>query len=220
MIKLENITKIYKASNVEKKALDGLSLIINDGEFVAIKGKSGSGKSTLLNIIGCMDTLSEGTYFLDDEDISIASVFKLDKIRKNKISFIFQSYELVEQYTVYENIEIPLLAAKVSPKLRKKKINAIMEQLGIGGLAKKYPKQISGGEQQRTAIARALVSNNQYILADEPTGALDQENSKELMKIFTEIHKMGKTIIIVTHDDDIAAYADRIVIIADGKTVE
>ncbi len=219
MISLKNAKKVYKGEGVETVALESVDLQINDGEFVAIMGKSGSGKSTLLNIIGCMDKLSDGEYRLDDVDVSALGNLKLDRIRKEKISFIFQNYELMDNYTVYENIELPLLAAKIKPKERKKKVADVMEQLGIDKLGKKYPRQISGGEQQRTAIARAIVSENDYILADEPTGALDEDNSRELMKIFKDIHSSKKTIIMVTHDKDIAAYADRVICISDGKIV-
>ncbi|MCM1288729.1 MAG: ABC transporter ATP-binding protein [Clostridium sp.] len=217
MIVLKNAMKSYKGDGCETTALNDVNLEINKGEFVAVMGKSGSGKSTLLNIIGCMDKLTEGSYHLDDVDVTGLGTLGLDKIRKEKVSFIFQNYELMEHYTVYENIEIPLLAAKLSKKQRKIKIKEIMDRLSISQLSKKFPKQISGGEQQRTAIARALVAGNDYMLADEPTGALDQENSTALMNIFKDIHKNGKTIIMVTHDKDIASYADRIIEICDGK---
>lgn len=219
MISLQNVKKIYKGDGYETIALNGIDLEINKGEFVAIMGKSGSGKSTLLNIIGCMDRLSSGKYIIDEKDVSRVGTFTLDKIRKKKIGFIFQNYELIEQYTVYENIELPLLAARDGYKQRRAKIDAAMKLLSIADLQKKYPRQISGGEQQRTAIARALVSENEYLLADEPTGALDEENSLELMKLFKSIHESGKTIIMVTHDSDIASFADRIIHIVDGKIV-
>ena len=219
MISLQNVKKIYKGDGYETIALNGIDLEINKGEFVAIMGKSGSGKSTLLNIIGCMDRLSSGKYIIDEKDVSKVGTFALDKIRKKKIGFIFQNYELIEQYTVYENIELPLLAARDGYKQRIEKIDAAMKLLSIADLQKKYPRQISGGEQQRTAIARALVSENEYLLADEPTGALDEENSLGLMKLFKSIHESGKTIIMVTHDSDIASFADRIIHIADGKIV-
>lgn len=219
MIRLVNAKKVYKgdAADATAIALDGISMEIKNGEFVAVMGKSGSGKTTLLNVIGCLDKLTEGEYYLDDVDISSMGMFGLDRIRKEKISFIFQNYELMDNYTVYENVELPLLAHRVKSRERRKKVNAIMERLGILELGKKYPGQISGGEQQRTAIARALVADNEYILADEPTGALDEENSRELMNILKDIHGTGKTIIMVTHDKDIAGYADRIIEIADGR---
>ncbi len=217
MIVLKDADKLYKGDGFETKAMDHVNLEINNGEFVAVMGKSGSGKSTLLNVIGCMDRLTGGTYILDDTDVSDLGILKLDKLRKQKISFIFQNYELMDHYTIYENIELPLMANGIGSGQRKTKVQEVMERLSIAELKRKYPKQISGGEQQRTAIARALVSGNDYILADEPTGALDEENSGELMKIFKDIHKDGKTIIMVTHDKDIASYADRIIEIKDGK---
>lgn len=217
MISMRNVKKIYRGIDIEKIALDNVSVTINKGEFVAIMGKSGTGKSTLLNLIGCLDNISEGEYYLDDINVGTAGSLKLDKIRKNKISFIFQNYELLDNYTIYENIELPLLAKKINIKHRRKIIKDTMLRLGIYELSKKYPKQISGGEQQRTAIARALVAGNDYILADEPTGALDEETSIELMNIFKTIHKDKKTIIMVTHDKEIASFADRIIEIVDGK---
>lgn len=211
MIELKDVTKVYKGDTYETYALKNLSLNIEDGEFVAIMGRSGSGKTTLLNIIGCMDSASQGTVIIDDIDISNASAHKLDVVRRNKISFIFQNYALMQQYSVYENIELPLNARNIKGQKKRTAIKDIMNKLGISELAKKYPNQISGGEQQRTAIARAFVSDTKYILADEPTGALDYENAIELMKLIKELHQAGKTIIMVTHDSQIASYADRIV---------
>lgn len=211
MIELKDVTKVYKGDTYETYALNNLSLNIEDGEFVAIMGRSGSGKTTLLNIIGCMDSASQGTVIIDDIDISNASAHKLDVMRRNKISFIFQNYALMQQYSVYENIEVPLNARNIKGQKKRAAIKDIMNKLGISELAKKYPNQISGGEQQRTAIARAFVSDTKYILADEPTGALDYENAIELMKLIKELHQAGKTIIMVTHDSQIASYADRIV---------
>lgn len=211
MIELKDVTKVYKGDTYETYALKNLSLNIEDGEFVAIMGRSGSGKTTLLNIIGCMDSASQGTVIIDDIDISNASAHKLDVVRRNKISFIFQNYALMQQYSVYENIELPLNARNIKGQKKRAAIKDIMNKLGISELAKKYPNQISGGEQQRTAIARAFVSDTKYILADEPTGALDYENAIELMKLIKELHQAGKTIIMVTHDSQIASYADRIV---------
>lgn len=211
MIELKDVTKVYKGDTYETYALKNLSLNIEDGEFVAIMGRSGSGKTTLLNIIGCMDSASQGMVIIDDIDISNASAHKLDVVRRNKISFIFQNYALMQQYSVYENIEVPLNARNIKGQKKRAAIKDIMNKLGISELAKKYPNQISGGEQQRTAIARAFVSDTKYILADEPTGALDYENAIELMELIKELHKAGKTIIMVTHDSQIASYADRIV---------
>lgn len=217
MITLENATKIYKGDTFEIAALNNISLSIDDGEFVAVIGRSGSGKSTLLNIIGCMDKLTSGKYILDGKTITGFNPFQFDKIRKNNIGFIFQKYELMSQYTVYENIELPLNVQKCSDKQKKKKIYDIMERLQITDLKGKYPRQISGGEQQRVAIARAYVSDKKYLLADEPTGALDEKNTTEIMDIFKELSNEGKTIILVTHDSEVASCAKRIIHIKNGQ---
>ncbi len=217
MIELQNISKIYKSINGKTDALTDVSLTISEGEFVCIMGKSGSGKTTLLNIIGCMDKASSGEYHLDDVDIAGLSADKFDRLRREKISFIFQKYELMSKYTVYENIELPMNAKRISGKQKKQKITDIMKRLGIYELRNKFPKQLSGGEQQRVAIARAYVSDNKYILADEPTGALDNKNTQEIMNIFEELRTEGKTIVLVTHDEDIAAKGNRIIRLLDGK---
>lgn len=220
MIELQNINKIYKSINGKTDALTDVSLTINEGEFVCIMGKSGSGKTTLLNIIGCMDKASSGAYRLDDIDISELSADKFDRLRREKISFIFQKYELMSKYTVYENIELPMNAKRISGKQKKQRITDIMKRLGIHELRNKFPKQLSGGEQQRVAIARAYVSDNKYILADEPTGALDNKNTQEIMNIFEELRTEGKTIVLVTHDEDIAARGNRIIRLLDGRIDE
>lgn len=219
MIKLESAVKRYIGASYEVLALDNVSLEIAEGEFAAIMGKSGSGKSTLLNILGCMDVLDGGRYLLDNIDVCSLKPYAFDKLRKEKISFVFQKYELMNRYTVYENIELPLNTRKIKSVDKKKIISDIMERLEISGLKDKFPGQISGGEQQRTAIARAYVSDNKYILADEPTGALDEKNTAEIMNIFKELNREGKTIIIVTHDEDIAGYADRVLHLGDGRLI-
>lgn len=216
MIVLENASKIYKGDTYETYALNNVSLKINDGEFVAVKGRSGSGKSTLLNIFGCMDKLTSGKYILDDVNVSNLNPYKFDKLRKQKVSFIFQRYELLNRYTVYENIELPLTVQGLSVKEKKSKIYDIMERLEITGLKGKYPRQISGGEQQRVSIARAYVSGKKYLLADEPTGALDEKNTERIMEILKELHGEGRTIILVTHDNIVAEYAERSLTISDG----
>lgn len=220
MIELQNINKIYKSLNGKTDALTDVSLTISEGEFVCIMGKSGSGKTTLLNIIGCMDKASSGEYCLDDIDVTKLGSYKFDRLRREKISFIFQKYELMSKYTVYENIELPMNAKKISRKAKKQKITAIMKRLGIYELRDKFPKQLSGGEQQRVSIARAYVSDNKYILADEPTGALDNKNTQEIMNIFEELRNEGKTIVLVTHDEEIAARGNRIIQLLDGKITE
>jgi len=216
MIRLENITKIYNEKVDDTKALDDVSLKIEDGEFVAVMGASGSGKSTLLKIIGCMDTPTAGKYFLDNTEVTVASRSQVHKLRKEKIGYVFQHFALMDYYTAYENIELPLLAANVKRKERKRIILKQMEHLGILSERNKLPGKMSGGQQQRVAIARALVTNADIILADEPTGALDQKTGHELLK---EINKSGKTVIIVTHDEGIAKMTNRIITISDGKIV-
>lgn len=217
MIILEEASKIYRGDTYETYALNNIDLKIEEGEFVAVKGRSGSGKSTLLHILGCMDRLSAGRYFLDGVEASKLHAWMFDKLRQEKISFIFQKYELMNRYTVYENIELPLNVSKLSRNEKRKKINDIMERLEIEALRNKYPRQISGGEQQRVAIARAYVADRKYILADEPTGALDEKNTNTIMNIFQELNKEGKTILLVTHDELVASYANRTITIQDGK---
>uniref|UniRef100_UPI0040260B0B ABC transporter ATP-binding protein n=1 Tax=Lachnospira sp. TaxID=2049031 RepID=UPI0040260B0B len=205
MIRLENISKIYDAKIDTTKALDNVSLQINDGELVAIMGPSGSGKSTLLNIIGCMDTATEGKYYVDDVEVSLLKKSQRDSFRKKNIGFVFQHFALMDYYTAYENIELPLIANNVRKSERKKIVQQQLEHLGITSQRNKLPKKMSGGQQQRVAIARALVTNVDIILADEPTGALDQKTGQEVLALLKEINSTGKTVIIVTHDEKIAA---------------
>lgn len=219
MIKLINGTKKYKGATYEVAAVDDVTLEIKTGEFVAIMGKSGSGKSTLLNIIGCMDKLDDGRLYIDDIEVSKLSGNEFDKIRRNKVSYIFQRYELMNSYTVYENIELPLNAKNVKRSIKKQMITDIMKELEIEQLKNKFPSQISGGEQQRVAIARAYVSQNEYILADEPTGALDEKNTATIMELLKKLNSEGKTVIVVTHDDNVAGYADRVIKLADGRLI-
>ena len=220
MIKLQNVTKIYEGSDYKTTALDEVNLVIEKGEFLAIMGPSGSGKTTLLNIIGCMDTPSSGSYFLDGEDVSKYSSTKLTGIRKNYISFVFQNFGLLQDYTVYENIEVPLLAKNVRRSERKQRMDEKMKLLGIEGMGNKLPSQLSGGQQQRVSIARVLAADNPILLADEPTGALDQNTSRELMELFCKLHEEGKTIVVITHDPYVAEYADRKLQIVDGMLRE
>ena len=217
MIRLENITKIYNEKVDDTKALDDVSLKIEDGEFISVMGASGSGKSTLLKIIGCMDTPTAGKYFLDDTEVTAASRSQVHKLRKEKIGYVFQHFALMDYYTAYENIELPLLAANVKRKERKRIILKQMEHLGILSERNKLPGKMSGGQQQRVAIARALVTNADIILADEPTGNLDSASSKEILQILKDLHSGGRTVILITHDDKIAEQAYRIIRILDGK---
>lgn len=221
MIRLKDVVKIYnKGSSLAVTALNGVTLTIQDGEFVSIMGPSGSGKSTLLHILGCMDTLTQGEYDLDDVKVHEQKPEKMHKIRGSRISFVFQQFALMSTYTVFENVELPLLAQNIGKKERKRIVNEKLEQLGILELSKKLPGKISGGQQQRTAIARALASGSSIILADEPTGALDQHTSQEVMDVLKSINQAGKTVIIVTHDPNIAAQTKRCIRIVDGKIVE
>lgn len=217
MIRLENISKIYDAKIDTTKALDNVSLQINDGELVAIMGPSGSGKSTLLNIIGCMDTATEGKYYVDDVEVSLLKKSQRDSFRKKNIGFVFQHFALMDYYTAYENIELPLIANNVRKSERKKIVQQQLEHLGITSQRNKLPKKMSGGQQQRVAIARALVTNVDLILADEPTGALDQKTGQEVLALLKEINSTGKTVIIVTHDEKIAADCNRVIMLQDGR---
>ena len=219
MIKLIHVKKDYTEDGVITNALKDINLEVKDGEFVAIMGASGSGKSTLLHILGGMDKLTSGEYFYNDEAVHDMSMGRLNIFRRDHVSFVFQNAALMKYYTVAENIEMPLLSMNVGKKERKKIIEEKMEAVGIAHLAKKLPIHISGGEQTRTAIARALAGDNELLLADEPTGALDQTTGKEIMEVFKKVHEMGKTIILITHDPNVAAYADRIIRIEDGKII-
>lgn len=219
MIKLIHVKKDYTEGGVITNALKDINLEVKDGEFVAIMGASGSGKSTLLHILGGMDKLTSGEYYYNDEAVHDMSMGRLNIFRRDHVSFVFQNAALMKYYTVAENIEMPLLSMNVGKKERKKIIEEKMEAVGIAHLAKKLPIHISGGEQTRTAIARALAGDNELLLADEPTGALDQTTGKEIMEVFKKVHEMGKTIILITHDPNVAAYADRIIRIEDGKII-
>lgn len=219
MIRLDKITKIYDAKVENKKALDEVSLTIDNGEFVAIMGPSGSGKSTLLNIIGCMDSVTDGSYYVDDIEVSRLNKLDIHRFRKKNIGFVFQHFVLMDYYTAYENIELPLLANNIRRKDRKRIINEQLKKLNIVEEKDKLPKKMSGGQQQRVAIARALVTNADIILADEPTGALDQSTGQEVINILREINNQGKTVVLVTHDINIASSTNRIINICDGKII-
>ncbi len=219
MIELNGVEKFYIGDTYKVHALKNVNLQINEGEYISIMGKSGSGKTTLLNVLGFLDVPSEGNVVFKNKDLNL-TVDNLYKYRKQHIGFVFQHFALINQCTVYENIEMPLLARNYPLRLRKKLVDMQLKRLGIAELSRKYPGQISGGQKQRVAIARALVCNPDILLADEPTGALDFETAKEIIKIFEEINKKGKTIVIVTHDEDIAANAKRHIIIEDGEIVQ
>ncbi len=219
MIELENIKKIYSLGEEEVRALDGVSLNVMEHEFVAIVGASGSGKSTLMNIIGCLDTADEGNYYIDGQDITSLSEKELATMRNRKIGFIFQQFNLLPKLTAYENVELPLIYQGLPAKERKERTLEALERVGLSKRIHHRPNQLSGGQQQRVAVARALATQPSLILADEPTGNLDSKSSRDIMGLIHELHEQGNTIILITHDDGIAATAERQVRIMDGKIV-
>ena len=220
MIRLKNIKKVFRTEEVETWALREVNLEVKAGEFVAIMGPSGCGKSTLLNIMGLLDNPTEGSYILNGKDVSTLRENDRTDIRKGVIGFVFQSFNLIDELNVYENIELPLLYMGVPAKERKQRIEAAMDRMAISHRRKHFPSQLSGGQQQRVAIARAVLSNPKIILADEPTGNLDSKNGKEVMNLLSELHREGTTIVMVTHSQHDASYADRIVKLYDGEIVK
>ncbi len=219
MIHLTDIKKVFRTDEVETWALDKVSLKVNEGEFVAIMGPSGCGKSTLLNILGLLDTPTEGSYILNGVDVSKMKETDRINVRKGVIGFVFQSFNLIDELTVEENIELPLLYMGIPKKERKKKVQEVMERVNISHRNKHFPAQLSGGQQQRVAIARAVIANPKIILADEPTGNLDSKNGEEVMQLLSELHKEGTTIIMVTHSQHDATYANRTIKLFDGHLV-
>jgi len=220
MIHLENIRKIFHSKTSETVSLQDICLDVKEGEFVAIMGPSGSGKTTLLNILGLIDTPTEGKYVLNGEDITKTSERQKVKIRRKQIGLIFQSFNLIDELTVYENVELPLKLLGYPANERKEKVTEILRKMEISHRAQNYPNEISGGQQQRVACARAVIARPKLILADEPTGNLDSSNGLEVMQILAELHKEGTTIVMVTHNQRDAAYADRIVNLFDGRIIE
>ena len=218
MITLEGITKVYLAGEVEVVALKGISLHIPEGEFVAIMGPSGSGKSTLMNLIGCLDQPSSGRYILDGYDVSALTDDQLAWIRNRKIGFVFQSYNLIPRASAVHNVEMPLIYAGDNQQ-RRERAMAALESVGLLPRASHLPNELSGGQQQRVAVARALVTDPAILLADEPTGNLDSESSVEIMKLLRELNRQGRTIVLITHEPDIAAFAQRVVRLRDGVIV-
>jgi putative ABC transport system ATP-binding protein len=212
--------KIYKMGKVEVKALDNISIHIKAKEFVAIIGPSGSGKSTLMNMIGCLDTPTSGAYYLDNKEVSKLKDDDLAEIRNKKVGFIFQRFNLLPKLTAFENVELPLIYRGISRKKRVQMVLEALEQVGLGDRIHHRPPELSGGQQQRVAIARALSSKPPLILADEPTGALDSKSGYEVINMMHKLHEMGNTIVLITHDSNIAQQAKRIIRIMDGKIVE
>ena len=217
MIVLEAVSKIYRTGNIEVRALDHVDLQIHQGEMIAIMGHSGSGKSTMMNILGCLDAPTEGNYLLDGVDVVSLNDKQLAKIRNRKIGFVFQSFNLLPRTTAARNVELPLVYAGISG--RRARAVAALEQVGLGNRATHLPNELSGGQQQRVAIARALVTDPSMILADEPTGALDSTSTQDIMKLLVELNDGGRTIVIITHEDDVAAYASRVVTLEDGRVI-
>ena len=219
MIKTVNLQKVFRTDEVETWALNNVNIEIQEGEFVAIMGPSGCGKSTLLNILGLLDNPTGGEYRLNGEDVSTYTEAQRTALRKGVIGFVFQSFNLIDELNVYENIELPLLYMGVSASERKRRVEDAMNRMAIAHRVKHFPQQLSGGQQQRVAIARAVVTNPKLILADEPTGNLDSKNGKEVMDLLTELNKEGTTIVMVTHSQHDAGYADRVINLSDGQVV-
>lgn len=219
MIKTEKLTKIFRTEEVETFALNQVSVEVKKGEFVAIMGPSGCGKSTLLNIIGLLDNPSGGKYFFDNTEVGSYKERQRTQMRKGNIGFVFQSFNLIDELTVFENVELPLIYLKKKAGERREIVNSVLERMKIGHRAKHFPQQLSGGQQQRVAIARAVVANPKLILADEPTGNLDSKNGLEVMNLLTELNKEGTTIIMVTHSMHDAGFAHRIINLFDGEVL-
>ena len=220
MIDIKDLCKVYLVGDERVRALDHATLHIYPREFVSIIGPSGSGKSTLMNIIGCLDVADAGSYLLDDLPIEAYSENELAKIRNQKIGFVFQQFNLIPKLTAWENVELPLIYQKVPRGERQTRVQAALERVGLANRARHLPTELSGGQQQRVAIARAIVTNPKLILADEPTGALDSKTSQEIIDIFHELHVQGNTIVLITHDGDVAKQAQRSIHILDGKITE
>ena len=219
MIQINNLSKVFRTEEVETKAINEVSITINKGEFVTIMGASGSGKSTLLNIVGLLDNASSGNYQLLNQEIIGLKEQDKSKVRKQNIGFIFQNFNLIDELSVFDNIELPLIYNKVPSSERKKKVEIIAERLGISHRLKHYPQQLSGGQQQRVAVARALINDPKIILADEPTGNLDSKNGNEVMELLTDLHAQGSTILMVTHSDYDASFSQRTIFMKDGMIV-
>lgn len=219
MIKTEKLTKLFSTEEVQTKALNDVSLQVEQGEFVAIMGPSGCGKSTLLNILGTLDSPSSGSYYFEDRQVDRMNENQLTALRKGNLGFIFQSFNLIDELTVYENVELPLVYMGIKPAQRKERVNKVLEKVNLLHRANHYPQQLSGGQQQRVAIARAVVTDCKVLLADEPTGNLDSVNGVEVMELLGALNRQGTTIIIVTHSQRDATYAHRIIQLLDGQIV-
>ena len=219
MIKINDLRKVFRTEEVETIALNNIAMDVKEGEFVAIMGPSGCGKSTLLNILGLLDNPTSGEYWLDTKEVGHLKEKERTQTRKGKIGFVFQSFNLIEEMTVYENVELPLTYLKVKASERKKRVEEVLRRMNISHRAGHFPNQLSGGQQQRVAIARAVIANPKLILADEPTGNLDSKNGKDVMDLLTELNREGTTIVMVTHSQHDASFAHRIVNLFDGQIV-
>ncbi|MDR0844557.1 MAG: ABC transporter ATP-binding protein, partial [Tannerella sp.] len=219
MLKIENLKKVFRTEEVETVALNDVSLGVADGEFIAIMGPSGCGKSTLLNILGLLDNPTAGAYYLGDVEVGHLKESERTQTRKGNIGFVFQSFNLIEEMNVSENVELPLIYMKVKPAERKQRVEDALRRMNISHRAKHFPNQLSGGQQQRVAIARAVVANPKLILADEPTGNLDSKNGKDVMDLLSELNKEGTTIVMVTHSQHDASFAHRTINLFDGEIV-
>ncbi len=217
LIEVIDLYKIYKVGSEEVRALDGVSLEIFKNEYISIMGPSGSGKTTLMHILGCLDTPTKGRYILNDTDVSVMNDNQLAKIRNKEIGFVFQTFNLLARSTAIHNVELPLIYAGLDKETRIEKAKKALESVGLSERMNHKPNELSGGQRQRVAIARALVTNPSIILADEPTGNLDSKSGEEIMSIFYQLHKAGNTIIVVTHEEDVARHAEKIIRIRDGK---
>ena len=220
LLELKNIYKNYIQGTMEVPVLKDINLCVEEGEYVAIMGPSGSGKSTLMNIIGCIDKPTSGTYLLDDVEIEKCKDKELSEVRNQKIGFVFQNFNLLQRQSALDNVALPLQYAKVPIKKRKQKAKEMLEMVDLADRVSFKPTQLSGGQKQRVAIARAMVADPKILLADEPTGALDSKSGLQVMELFDTLHKQGVTIIMITHSDEIASYADRVVKIIDGELYE
>jgi putative ABC transport system ATP-binding protein len=219
LISISDLRKIYQMGEVEVRALDGVDLEVEAGEYLAIMGPSGSGKSTLMNLIGCLDTPTSGEYILNGQRVSDLDDTELAEIRNHEIGFVFQTFNLLSRATALSNVELPLIYARVSARERHRRAREALEKVGLGDRAKHQPNELSGGQRQRVALARALVNEPSILLADEPTGNLDSRTSAEMMELFNELNAAGNTMVVVTHEEDIAAHARRVVRLLDGKIV-
>ncbi|MCB2213168.1 ABC transporter ATP-binding protein [bacterium] len=217
MIQLEAISKIYEIGDIKVPALNGVDMEIDEGEYVSIMGPSGSGKSTLMNLIGCLDTPTSGTYLLTSENVGEMTDNELADIRNRRIGFVFQTFNLLPRANAFHNVELPLIYAGMSKDDRQEKVEYALEKVGLQDRMKHKPNELSGGQRQRVAVARALVNDPSLLLADEPTGNLDSATSYEIMDLFGKLHSSGNTIVLVTHEEDIAAYSHRVVRLLDGR---